>query len=261
MVVRFYIRNKKRLDLINDYCPVCGMKCTIKFFVKISFLFFLHNSHIYSVTLNSFVGLGGGGSSVVAVQNQFGWDFHIRGGFWTPFFDIGSSVGLVGVQSKTAPPIIGKKSSGVTIAGGSFQEVNDASFLYLLPMEIFFTGKFPVSELFLITGTFALGYLLDINIGDAFLDELGSTSSTKEAPIKRNPLETRDAVLFEGYSLMGLLGVEFNLTDFTVFLDGGYRYSEPKITTEVSEGDEFVSKTFKQNVSGFVIRTGIKFIL
>ena len=249
------------------------MKHIIKFFVKISFLFFLlNNSHIYSIIPNLFVGLGGGTSRVAAVQNQFGWDFHIRGGFWTPFFDLGASVGGVGVQTKV-DPITGKKSSGVTTAGGSFQEVTkEVTYnLYLLPVEVFLTGKFPVSELFLITGTFALGYLLDINTRGAFLDALGSTvtpeteiptDSTKKAPpTKATPIEKRNTVFFDGYSLMGLLGVEFNLTAFTVFIDGGYRYSEPTTTTEVPEGDQVVSKTFKQDVSGLVIRAGIKFIL
>ena len=204
----------------------------IKFFVRISFLFFfLNNSHIYSVIPGLFVGLGGGTSRVAAVQNQFGWDFHIRAGFWTPFFDLGASVGGVGAQTKI-DPITGKKSSGVTTAGGSFEEVTkEVTYnLYLLPVEVFLTGKFPVSDLFLITGTFALG---------AFLDALGSTVT----PTKATPIETRDTVFFDGYSLMDLLGVEFN---FTVFLDGGYRYSEPTITTEVPEGDQVVNKTFKQ---------------
>ena len=241
---------------------MCGMRHTIKFFVKISFLcFLLNNSHIYSITIDSFVGLGAGTSSIAAAQNQFGWDFHVRGGFWTPFFDLGASVGWIGVLTKTAPPMIDKKLSGVTTAGGSFQEVNEVNLLYLLPLEAFLTGKFPVSELFLITGTFAFGYLLDINTRGVALGTLDSPIPTEEASTKGTSLETRNEVLFKGYSLMGLLGVEFNLTTFTVFLDSGYRYSEPIITTEVPEGDRVVSKTFKQNVSGLVIRAGIKFIL
>ncbi len=207
-----------------------------------------------------FIGLSGGATSISGAQNQFGWDFNAKLGLWMPYLDLGLSAGGSGVTTKT-DPITGRALSGVTTAGGSFREVQrEVTYsIYLFTFEGFATIKFPIYGQLSVTGTFVLGYLLDINTRGSFLDALGTVDTPDEATL----IEMRQTVLFQGYSLTGLLGIEFNLTAFTVFLDAGYRYSEPEITTIVpgEEKNQTLSKTFKQDVSGLVIRAGVKLLL
>ena len=250
-----------------------NMQKLTRFFLKGTlFIFALHISQSGSLASvgtgpsGIFFGLGGGTSSVAGVQDRFGWDFHIKAGIGTPFLDLGLSVGGVGVQTKV-DPITGERVSGVTTAGGTFEEVQkEVTYnLYLVPLDLFLTGKVPVYGLLSVTGTFAVGYLFDINTRGSFLDALGSVSLPDEA----TPIESRNTILFQGYSLTGLVGIELNFQPLFLFIDAGYRYSRPEITTKVpvvtqnSQGEtvtSVVEKTFRQDVSGFTMRVGVKFM-